>query len=158
MKVRAGALGLVSLLGACTDGAGVMPDAGVTDVEEPPDLAPPSCTGTATFAAIRRQILPTCEGYGCHLSEPYAGELNLNGAFAYAALVGPAARAAPSLQRVQPGQPLASFLWRKLDNQLPRDFTQGVPMPVGAENFWTPLTAERRALVYCWILAGAQND
>jgi hypothetical protein len=136
----------------------MMVDAGLDDVDAPPDLAPPSCSGTASFAAIRRQILPNCEGYGCHLSAPYAGGLNLTGVAAYASLVGPAAMAAPTLQRVQPGAPLSSFLWRKLDNQLPKDHTQGVPMPVGAENFWTPLRAEQRALVYCWILAGAENN
>lgn len=158
MNTLAGSLWLASVLASCTDGTGMMADAGVDDVDVPPDMTLPNCSGTASFSAIRRQILPNCEGYGCHLSAPYAGELNLTAASAYTSLVGPLAKAAPMLQRVQPGAPLASFLWRKLDNQLPRDSTQGVPMPVGAENFWTPLSAEQRALVYCWIVAGAENN
>lgn len=121
-------------------------------------MASPSCSGAASFTMIRREILPNCEGYGCHLSAPYAGGLNLTGTAAYTSLVGRPALVAPALQRVQPGAPLSSFLWLKLDNQLPVDHTQGFPMPLGAENFWTPLSAEQRALVYCWILAGAENN
>ena len=143
---------------SCTDRAGVKADAGLSDTEAPADLGLPGCSGTATFTMIRRQILPGCEGYGCHLSAPYAGGLNLTGGAAYASLVGRPAEAVPTLQRVQPGEPLASFLWRKLDNQLPADHSQGFPMPLGAENFWTPLPAEQRTLIYCWILAGAQNN
>ncbi len=158
MSAFAGALWLTSCLASCADSTAMRTDAGLEEVEAPPDLAPPSCSGTASFATIRRQILSNCEGYGCHLSAPYAGGLNLTSAAAYASLVGPLAMAAPSLQRVQPGEPLASFLWRKLDNQLSKTINQGLPMPVGAENFWTPLRAEQRALVYCWILAGAENN
>lgn len=158
MSRLAGALNLVGLLGSCTDGAGVRADAGLDGADTPPDLATPGCSGGASFTMIRRQILPGCEGYGCHLSAPYAGGLNLTGAAAYTSLVGRPAVAAPALLRVQPGEPLSSFLWLKLDNQLPADHTQGFPMPIGAENFWTPLSAEQRALVYCWIRAGAQND
>lgn len=158
MRWLARALLLTGLLGSCTGGDATPADAGLDYTDTPPDIAPPTCSGAATFTMIRRQILPGCEGYGCHLSAPYAGGLNLNGAVAYTSLVGRPALAAPTLQRVQPGAPLASFLWLKLDNQLPTDHTQGFPMPIGAENFWTPLPAEQRALIYCWILAGAENN
>lgn len=148
---------LAKCLAACTDSSSFLADAG-QDQSEQPDLAAARCSGTETFLAIRRQILPNCEGYGCHLSAPYAGGLNLTGAVAYTNLVSRQAVIAPTLQRVQPGAPLSSFLWHKLDNLLPTDHSHGFPMPLGAENFWTPLTAEQRALVYCWILAGAENN
>ncbi len=148
---------LATCLTSCTHSPASTADGG-QDPSELPDLATVSCSGPTSFFAIRRQILPNCEGYGCHLSAPYAGELNLTGAAAYTNLVGRQAMAAPTLQRVKPGEPLSSFLWHKLDNLLPTDHSRGFPMPLGAENFWTPLSAEQRALVYCWIMAGAENN
>lgn len=152
-------LGLLALLAACSEQS-TPADGGLdAPVALPPDLAPPSCRDPATFTMVRQQILPQCDGSSCHRSAPYyAGGLNLSDGSAYASLVGAKATIAPSLQRVQPGAPQQSFLWRKLDNDLPMDLSQGDPMPLGAENFWFPLSAAQRALVYCWIQAGANNN
>lgn len=122
------------------------------------DLAPPDCTRPASFSAIKTDILQYCAGGYCHHQAPFAAGLDLTAPSAYTALVNTPAVEAPALLRVRPGAPLESFLWRKLDNQLPGDGSQGQPMPLGAEYIWLSLAAARRAQVYCWIQAGAPND
>jgi hypothetical protein len=153
-----GGFWLASQLAACGNGGGMPMDAGVDLVPPPPDLRPPSCTSTPTFTTIQTQILSQCAGDNCHTKSPYQGGLNLSVGSAYANLVGVTAMEAPTYKRVEPGTPAASFVWRKLDAELPVDQSQGSPMPLGAENFWFPLPAAQRAMVYCWIQAGAANN
>lgn len=155
----ASGLGLLGVLSACSSDAGIVPDGGfdLTTIY-PVDLALPSCTNPTSFATIRSSILPSCAGYGCHYDAPFAGGLDLTDVAAYSNLFGVPATKAPSLLRVKPGVPLASFLWHKLDNQLAMNGTQGAPMPLGAENLWFALPAEKRAQIYCWIQAGAPNN
>jgi len=136
-----------------------MPDGGADGTPIlPADLALPSCVGPAPFSTIRASILPRCDGFGCHRTPPFAGGLDLTDVAAYANLVNVPALGAASLLRVKPGAPLDSFLWNKLDNVLSADHSQGLPMPLGPENFWSPLSGEQRALLYCWIATGAPNN
>jgi hypothetical protein len=59
--------------------------------------------------------------------------------------------------RVKPGDPLNSFLYRKLINDLSP--TEGSPMPKsGLATGWNELPADQIEMVRCWILGGAQND
>ncbi len=133
-------------------------DAGTITYDLTVDLAPPSCQGTPTLTAIKSTILPQCDGDGCHRTQPVVEGLDLNDASAYASLVGVTSMEGGGLLRVKPGDPDNSFLWHKLDALLPRNNSQGQPMPLGSEGFWFPLSATQRALVYCWIQAGAPNN
>lgn len=150
-----GGLSACSAIPAAPEGGDLAP---ISDMV-PPDLAPPSCNGTSSFGQLKVTILPRCDGSGgCHRTAPFAAGLDLTDASAYSSLVRVPAQGAPGLLRVAPGAAKDSFLWRKLDNELPQDGSQGQPMPLGAEFIWSPLNAAQRALVYCWIQAGAPNN
>lgn len=51
-----------------------------------------------------------------------------------------------------------SFLWRKLDDELASDGSEGVPMPRDARDQWAPLGAAQLEMVRCWIAGGAPAD
>jgi hypothetical protein len=155
-------LSLFAVLSACGTPK-AMPDGGdggplIFDLTV--DLTPPSCTdpSTFTFTSIRTGILPRCAGDGCHRQAPFSAGLDLTDANAYTDLVNVASMEVPTLKRVAPGSPADSFVWHKLDAELPQDDSQGQPMPLGAENLWFPLSAAERAQVYCWIQANALNN
>lgn len=118
-----------------------------------PSAPTPTPTEPATFAAIQQTILsPRCAVPFCHDSAVASGNLNLEPAQAYDALVGvapdvEAARAA-GLLRVDAGDPDNSFLLVKLAGPPPG---QGSRMPLGAP----PLGEADMDLVRAWIAAGA---
>jgi len=63
--------------------------------------------------------------------------------------------------RVKPGDPLGSFLYRKLTNDLGPN--EGPPMPEPpsihlGDAGWQELPAAEIEMVRCWILGGAMNN
>jgi len=106
------------------------------------------------FGKIRREVFAkSCALANCHTQASAQGGLVLEGLLAYGQLYGLPARnegaAAEGLLRVAPGDPEASFLFRKISGMLGEGF--GDPMPKEG----APLTADQIELVRSWIALGA---
>ena len=118
-----------------------------------PSSATPTPVQTIAFAAIRDTILaPRCALPTCHDAAARSGNLVLDAANAYDALVGvepniDTAREA-GLLLVDPGQPDNSFLLIKLSGPPP---DQGSRMPLTGD----PLSESETALIAEWIAQGA---
>ena len=98
------------------------------------------------FGSIQANVLtPQCTN--CHVGATAPLGLRLDAANSYALLVGRASVQQPSLQRVNPGDPGASYLIRKLEGTA----SQGGQMPLGAP----PLTPADIAIIRQWIINGA---
>jgi hypothetical protein len=101
----------------------------------------------ATFASIQDNVFtPIC--VGCHTGATAPLGLRLDEANSFALLVGVASEQEPSLQRVEPGDPNASYLIRKLEGTA----TVGGRMPLGG----TPLPQADIDVIRQWIIDGAQ--
>jgi hypothetical protein len=104
-----------------------------------------------TFDRIREQIFAqSCALSGCHDSESATGDLILLSSAAYSQLVGvtpdnPAAAGA-GLQRIFPGDPDLSFLYRKIIDDL--EVGWGSSMPDGA----APLSPDQAEIIRLWII------
>lgn len=112
------------------------------------------------FADVKATVFAGCGGFGlmsCHGRDPFGGGLDLTDANAYAALVNVASVASAD-PRVTPGDPAHSFLWRKLNNLLAQDGSEGDPMPKGEAIMWQLPPAEELELVRCWIEQGALDN
>lgn len=113
--------------------------------EPPPDA-------TATFVRVQQEILtPTCALSACH--DPFFPQeaLILSNGRSYALLVNIPSRQVPALDRVEPGDPDASYLYRKVNGG---PGITGDRMPQGRP----ALTAAQLALLRDWIRRGAPND
>jgi hypothetical protein len=108
------------------------------------------CSNDDTFAVLQRRIFGPkgCRVASCH-GEFQAGGLDLRAGTAYGSLVGHPATAAAAT-RVVPGDPEASFLWRKLTGNLGPG--EGTRMPAAGA---PPLNALEMELVRAWIENGA---
>ena len=120
-----------------------------------PSPATPPPVPTIAFAAIRDAILvPRCAIPTCHDAAARSGNLALDAASAYDALVGvepniDTAREA-GLLLVDPGEPDNSFLLIKLSGPPP---DQGSRMPLTG----TPLSESETAAIADWIARGAER-
>ena len=120
----------------------------------PPTPTPPVTPIGGELAAITEDIFAArCALPSCHSSATRAGDLVLEAAGVYDALVGqpaanPVARAGGVL-RVAPGAPATSYLMRKILGDLGSG--EGVRMPLGNP----PLPEHEVARIRAWILAGA---
>lgn len=114
---------------------------------------PTDCTNDDTFTIIQKRIFGTkgCRVAACH-GDGKAGGLDLRYGSALLSLVNQSATAvgARDEMRVVPGDPDASFLWRKLAGALDADEGQAMPA-TGASK----LDALELELVRTWIAAGA---
>jgi hypothetical protein len=114
---------------------------------------PRDCTAEDTFAIIQKRIFGPkgCRVATCH-GEFKAGGLDLRLGAAHASLVDQPATtvAAAGALRVAPGDPDASFLWRKVTGAL--EPGEGSPMPAAGAS---PLDALELELVRAWIADGA---
>lgn len=98
-----------------------------------------------------------CAFSGCHgSSDPVVGDeatvtLNLSAGMAYASLVNVPSEEVPSMMRVVPGDPDASYFWHKVNNTHLEVGGIGTRMPPEL------LLAESdRTILEAWILAGAK--
>lgn len=106
---------------------------------------------TATLTRVQTEIFtPTCAVLGCHDAFGNQGQLNLVRGASHAQLVGRPSVHVSSVNRVQPGQPDLSYLYRKI---LGTGIT-GDRMPQGSQ----PLSDAQRNLIRDWIRRGAPND
>jgi hypothetical protein len=114
---------------------------------------PDDCGEDDTFAVIEQKIFGAkgCRVATCH-GEFQAGDLDLRPGVAHLDLVEQPATTPGALgeMRVVPGDPEASFLWRKLTGALDAD--EGTRMPATGSG---PLDALELELVRAWIAAGA---
>lgn len=100
-----------------------------------------------TFASIQQNVFtPQCTR--CHSGAAAPLGLRLDEGSSYAMLVNVPSVEVPTAMRVQPGNPDASYLIRKLEGTQ----TVGGQMPLNAP----PLPAETIAVIRQWILDGAQ--
>jgi hypothetical protein len=105
-----------------------------------------SDTLVAEFSSIQRHVFtPVCTG--CHSGAAAPLGLRLDEGASFAMLVNAPSVEAPSLNRVQPGNPDASYLIRKLEGTA----SVGGRMPLNAP----PLSAETIAVIRQWIANGA---
>ena len=109
----------------------------------------PDATVEPTFPSIQENVFNiSCASSGCH-GEAQEGALDLREGAAYEDLVNVPAELAPEMQRVQPGDAEASFLYVKL--RTPGE-GQGVRMPVGSK-----LPEDRIDAIREWIEGGAER-
>jgi hypothetical protein len=102
-----------------------------------------------TFQSIQDNVFtPVCTG--CHAGAGAPLGLRLDEGSSYALLVNASSVEVPSLQRVQPGNPDASYIIQKLEGTA----AVGSRMPLNAP----PLPASTIAVIRQWIAAGAPSS
>lgn len=102
-----------------------------------------------TFQSIQDNVFtPICTG--CHAGAGAPVGLRLDAGSSYALLVNAASAEVPSLQRVTPGNPDASYLIQKLEGTA----AVGSRMPLNGP----PLPAATIAVIRQWITDGAQSS
>jgi hypothetical protein len=129
-------------LAACGSGGGS---------SSPPASNPPPPGGIpnlqATFTSIQDNVFtPICTA--CHVGATAPQGLRLDAANSYGLLVGVASAQAPTVLRVAPGNPGASYLIQKLEGTA----TVGGRMPLNG----TPLAQGDIDIIRQWITDGAQ--
>ncbi len=112
-----------------------------------PDPLDPS----ATFTRVQTEVLtPNCTAIGCHDAFVRQSDLTLVAGEAYVQIVNRPSVEFPSLDRVEPGDPQRSYLYRKIIGE----GITGDRMPAASP----PLPEASIALVREWIRRGAPND
>jgi hypothetical protein len=121
------------------------------------------CTGIdASFAAVLSKPLSSCSGHEPPCHNLAAGNLHIDAtdpAGTWAALVNVTASTAGAGKLVVPGDPIHSFLYRKLIDDITAD--EGDPMPKPgslAGAMWNELPQDEIDTLRCWIAAGAPKD
>ena len=106
---------------------------------------------TATFTRVQTEIFtPTCAALGCHDRLGRQQDQQLQAGVAYAQIVNHPSGEMPSLVRVAPGDPVNSYLYRKITGA----GITGDRMPQGGPY----LSDAQIKLVRDWIRRGAPND
>ncbi len=105
---------------------------------------------TATFTRVKSEVLPACSAVGCHGSIAPQQNMVLTADRAYENIVSVASVENPSLNRIAPGDPANSYLYRKINGV----GITGDRMPQGGPF----LSGAQIALVRDWIRRGAPND
>jgi hypothetical protein len=129
-------------LGACAGNGDGLDENGRPLEEDTGTLQP-------TFQSIQDQVFtPICTA--CHAGAAAPLGLRLDEGASYALLVNASSVEVPSLLRVQPGNPDASYLIQKLEGTA----AVGSRMPLNGP----PLPASTIAVIRQWISDGAQNS
>lgn len=140
-----GKINSLSLLLACCCGTGCSGDGTGLDANGRP-AGEPSGPLVAEFASIQEHVFtPICTG--CHAGAGAPLGLRLTEDAAYAALVNAPSVEVPSLRRVAPGNPAASYMLQKISGTA----AVGGRMPLGAP----PLSPDMIAAIQQWIADGA---
>lgn len=141
--------------GSSSAGSSSSTDASSSSTGTPTTTEGSSSTGGgATFAAVQAIFSAKCS---CHLAPPGLsnGQLELSEGVAYGNLVGVPSPKATMTNRVEPGDPAASYLYLKLTGDyLTVPGGAGDPMPL----IGGPLDAADLMTIEAWITAGALND
>ena len=116
-----------------------------------PDGQGPPPDPSATFTRVQNEVFtPNCTTIACHDPLGQQSQMVLIPGRAYASTVGVPSVEMPSLMRVAPGDPAASYLYRKIVGS----GITGDRMPQNQP----PLTELQIGLVRDWIRRGAPND
>ena len=139
---------ICSAVSACGGGGG----GGSPPAAPQPPTTPPPGAGNPnlepTFASIQANVFtPICTA--CHIGAAAPAGLRLDEANSYGLLVGVASAQQPSVLRVAPGNPGASYLIQKLEGTA----ATGGRMPLNG----TPLPQADIAVIRQWITDGAQG-
>ena len=118
------------------------------------------CLPVPTYVELRDSIFSVrcsgrCHGSGGLTPSAAAGPINLSGSSTRTELVDRASILGMGLVLVVPGDPGASFLLRKLTNDLPADGSLGQPMPQGEAIAWQMIPQAELDRIRCWIAGGA---
>lgn len=106
---------------------------------------------TATFTRVQNEVFtPSCTFVGCHDTLGQQSQLVLSAGRAYAQTVNVASVEMPQLRRIQPNDPVNSYLYRKITGA----GITGDRMPQALP----PLPDDKIKLVRDWIRRGAPND
>jgi hypothetical protein len=106
---------------------------------------------TATFTRVQNEIFsPTCASIGCHNLIGQQSQMVLSAGRAYNSIVDVNSVEMPQLKRVLPGDPVSSYLYRKITGA----GITGERMPLQLP----PLSDAQIKLVRDWIRRGAPND
>ncbi len=117
-----------------------------------------SAQSTATLSFIQDTVFtPSCALSGCHGSPNPAQGMNLTAGLTFSNIVDVPSTQQPSLRRVNPGNPDASYLIRKLEGE---PSISGVRMPkVGLSGCTTSCLSQQTIdNIRQWISDGALND
>ncbi len=123
-----------------------------------------SCATTPKFTEVLSMPLSGCSGLEPPCHNAGAGGMTINTSNAKATwkqLVNVPATIAGAGDRVVPGDPAHSFLYRKLTNDLTPSETPPMPEQGGIilnDAGWQELPAADIEMVRCWILGGALNN
>ena len=123
------------------------------DGDEPTEDAVAAEPATASLFASEIAPLLAANCATCHLTGTEAGSVALIPARAVEQTVNVPSVEAPTLMRVKPGDPDASYLVMKLEGTHVEQGGTGARMPFGAP----PLSPEKTALVRRWIAEGADR-
>lgn len=104
-------------------------------------------SSAAAFQTIQNEVF-TRVCVGCHAGAAAPLGLRLNEGFSYDSLVGVRSTLMPSLLRIKPGDPDASFLMQKVEGKA----ATGARMPLGGP----ALSAEQLSAIRQWIADGAR--
>ncbi len=106
---------------------------------------------TATLTQVQAAVFTTsCAFANCHGTSPQRG-LSLVAGQTHSNTVNVPSVEQPSLDRIEPGSPEQSYLWRKVTRD---PSVTGAFMPIGAP----PLNQTQLDLLRSWIEAGAPNN
>ena len=106
----------------------------------------------ATFSQVQSQIFTaSCAFSGCHGGSSPAQGMNLTAGSAYSNIVNVPSNERPTLDRIEPNDPAASYLYLKVIGD---PSIVGSQMPLGGP----PLSAVLIDLLRDWIERGAPND
>jgi len=106
---------------------------------------------TATFTRVQNEVFtPNCTTIGCHDAVGQQADQVLTAGNAYGNIVGVSSTEMPQLKRIAPGDPAASYLYRKITGA----GITGERMPLQRP----PLDEAKIRLVRDWIRRGAPND
>ncbi len=151
--LRLSSLALAALLAACGGGGGGDGYSGGGTSTGGGTTTGGGATGgipnlEATFASIQANVFtPICTA--CHIGATAPQGLQLDASSSYALLVGVASTELPSVLRVAPGNPGASYLIQKLEGTA----SVGARMPLNG----TPLAQSDINIIRQWITDGAQG-
>ena len=124
-------------------------DARDTELSDETDIPVEEPVDEPTYSVdIQPIIEDACRG--CHTPSFPHGELVLTAG--WASLVDRASSQVPSLMRIEPGQPDASYLWHKVSGTHRTVGGRGEAMPAGGRD---PLSDARLTTLENWILRGA---
>lgn len=140
-------LALVAALGCVGDGTGLDPNG------DPVGSGPPP--GGVSFADdIQPIFTANCTFSNCHDAvDPQLGQ-SLAPGRAYASIVNVRSVEAPALDRVEPGDPAASYLVHKIEGTQGSVGGFGGRMPLGGG----ALPGAEIQLIRAWVEAGAPNN